>query len=381
MDTWGQDERAQLEAQPPLPNWKLYRRSGMISEQDEANLHAFDRDLSSSRADRDSGFRQGGEQLADTFFTCFKYLNVPTTVWYLLYTLDQTLREDESRAVFFERALAANSRAVHEAAAAAATTEEDVSMRMRFEGYKPLLRLIPGTDDARDAESLHVRWRALSVLRVLLAGNGGGGGSPTELHREQQRQCIQDVLSSVARESLALPDELLPFEEAGGTGEWGDDDHGGGVDEARVVLLLRVRVLQASLELLQRLIQVPACRAHLLSLRGLETLTALPLLCPRPKTLLDAPVDVQYRSLFALWMLSYDEGVAGRLSWRAGHPMDCTITVHSTVGDPRKGLIREVVRLLRSSEKTRVVRARDCSSFAPTCLARSGRPRSGLGCA
>lgn len=57
--------------------------------------------------------------------------------------------------------------------------------------------------------------------------------------------------------------------------------------------------------------------------------------------------------LFSMWMLSYDDSLAERLRWE--HPDDEAITVHS-LSNPKKGLMRELVRLLRSSERTRVVR-------------------------
>ena len=57
--------------------------------------------------------------------------------------------------------------------------------------------------------------------------------------------------------------------------------------------------------------------------------------------------------IFALWMLSYDRSVAPRLAWES--PLEAAITVHSA-SKPAKGCIRELVAILRNSEKTRVVR-------------------------
>jgi hypothetical protein len=56
--------------------------------------------------------------------------------------------------------------------------------------------------------------------------------------------------------------------------------------------------------------------------------------------------------MFCLWLLSYDENMAESLRWT--DPLDASITVHSR-SNPKKGLVRELVCLLRNSEKTRVV--------------------------
>ena len=330
MAVWGALRHEELmSAQPDLPNWRLYMRGGMISQREEASLEGFDRDLTGTRTDRDVSLRRGGEELASTCLSCLKALNVPGTVWYLLYTVDRLLSEDESRCAYFYRAIATNY---------------ESGEKESFVGLKPVLRLFASTSDAQDSASMQTRWRALSVLRTLFSSLDMCPASARPLLEQQQCECIKGVIACLIRESNSLPDALRDASTARRTN-----------CEENDVLLLRVAVLQSSLELLQRLAQMPACRSTLIRLRGLEALTAAPFLCPTsaPSLLHDAPCDVQYRVVFIVWMLSYDAAVADRLRWRS--PLDAAITLHSRT-DPTKGVLREFVHLLASSEKTRVVR-------------------------
>ena len=322
-EIWGAADLEALHTEPQEPAWKNYRRGGMITRRDEDTLVAFAQDMRSSQRDRDACFAANGEGIAEVFLSCLKAINIPESLWYLLYTIDEVLREDESRAVYFSRVVRANA-------------EQSTAGGQRWlEFYKPVLRVVAGTDAATDLPSLHARWRAISVLRVLLSADGG---ESEERLASQQRQCIGDVLRSVARESRNLPDELTGAPPSG---------------PARIALLLRASALQASLEMFQRMLLLGQCREFFLEARGLELLVSAPLLCPRAAVFVDQPVDVQYRVLFALWMLSYDRQMSPRLRWET--PVDSSITVYSAA-QPAKGFVRELVAILRRSEKTRVVR-------------------------
>ena len=329
VELWTPDERAVLWSEPAEPSWKNYRRAGIITRRDQDLLERFGEAMRTGRSQRDASFDADGARIAEVLLSCLKAINIPDSLWYLLYTVDEVLREDESRAAHFHQVVRANGEEVEAAEAAG-----DGTAKQRWlECYKPLLRVVVGTDTATDRPSLQARWRALSALRVLLST----ADADVPHVAGQQRQCISDALRSVARESRNLPDELA---------EAPPGDH-------RVQLLLRATGLQASLALFQSLLQLAHLRTHFLDSRGLELLASAPLLCPRAAALVDTPVDVQYRVIFALWMLSYDRSVAPRLAWES--PLEAAITVHSA-SKPAKGCIRELVAILRHSEKTRVVR-------------------------
>ena len=86
---------------------------------------------------------------------------------------------------------------------------------------------------------------------------GSDGCDGEELLAAQQRQCIGEVLRTVARESRSLPDELAEVAPS---------------SPARAALMLRAAAVQASLELLQRLLMLQRCREFFLAARGLELL-------------------------------------------------------------------------------------------------------------
>jgi hypothetical protein len=269
MDVWGEDERAVVSEQPDVPSWKLYHKGGMISSRHEQILRDFGDNMVSSRGDRDTSFRHQGVLIAEAFLAGLKSINIPESLWYLLYALDEVLTEDEGRAIYFHRAMLENARAIEQAAATAATKEdrEEIS-RDRFEYYKPLLRLIPGTENEDDIPSLHMRWRVLSVLRVLLSTSSEfQGEAKVRVLEQQQQQCIREVLQSMARDARELPDDLMR-EEAESDGSTGG--------ARRLILVMRVRALQASLELFQQITSRLPHAARCLILRVLRALWAIP---------------------------------------------------------------------------------------------------------
>jgi hypothetical protein len=91
----------------------------------------------------------------------------------------------------------------------------------------------------------------------------------------------------MARDARELPDDLMR-EEAESDGSTGG--------ARRLILVMRVRALQASLELFQRLVNDSACRSYFIESRGVELMITPSLLCPKPTIFLDAPVDVQVKS-------------------------------------------------------------------------------------
>ena len=303
-DLWPGDEVEEvISEQPQEPNWKLYRRGGMISRRDESTLTEFGKDMASSRSDRDASFRRDGQGIAESFLACFRALNVPGTIWYLLFTLDRVFAEDEKRSLYFHRAMQENARQVGEAVAgASAPAAQEAADVQHFGYFKPLLRMIPATEGAEDVPSMQLRWRALSVLRVLLS-TARAQDFDQGLLLEQQRQCLHAVLSAVAREVHQLPGDLLEEERST---ELQHQQGGGGIGGAsrRAVLLLRAKALQASLELFQQLVAIAPCRTYFLECRGLELLMQPALLSPRSTMLLDAPVDTQYPRWLTLSRLS-----------------------------------------------------------------------------
>jgi hypothetical protein len=325
-EVWRAEDLEALHAEPCEPSWKNYRRGGMITRRDEDVLVSFGSDMRSSQRDRDASFERSGEEIAEVLLSCLKAINIPDSLWYLLYTIDEVLREDESRGAYFLRVVKRNG---------ADFGGGGEHSKRWLEFYKPVLRVMAGTDNATDVPSLQARWRAISVLRVLLGSDGCDG---EELLAAQQRQCIGEVLRTVARESRSLPDELAEVAPS---------------SPARAALMLRAAAVQASLELLQRLLMLQRCREFFLAARGLELLVSAPLLCPRAPIYVDTPVDVQYRVMFALWMLSYDRSLGSRLRWETAQ--DESVTVYSA-SRPAAGFVRELVAILRRSEKTRVVR-------------------------
>jgi hypothetical protein len=133
-----------------------------------------------------------------------------------------------------------------------------------------------------------MRWRVLSVLRVLLSTSSEfQGEAKVRVLEQQQQQCIREVLQSMARDARELPDDLMR-EEAESDGSTGG--------ARRLILVMRVRALQASLELFQRLVNDSACRSYFIESRGVELMITPSLLCPKPTIFLDAPVDVQVKS-------------------------------------------------------------------------------------
>ena len=100
MDVWGEDERAVVSEQPDVPSWKLYHKGGMISSRHEQILRDFGDNMVSSRGDRDTSFRHQGVLIAEAFLAGLKSINIPESLWYLLYALDEVLTEDGGRAIY-----------------------------------------------------------------------------------------------------------------------------------------------------------------------------------------------------------------------------------------------------------------------------------------